>query len=237
MGMVLGRAKRRRDFLIVAIPGVLAITDGAALSFGLDNKLVWIASIVLFVWPIYLITEKFPEEEPEVSYLQSVRATIYFTELLVLIPANGFLITPRNPITILLTPLVSMLLVFLDVMIYRGYRDEVKVFDKRQMNLFYRMIIEAGAASIWLSVAIVQANFVIGDNGALSLVLDVLFALVWGFVAYWRETKSANSAQQLAEQLRKSRWQQKLNFRKRQRRGIRNARNSEPTQRRNRRST
>jgi hypothetical protein len=217
LAAVFGKAKRRRDLLLVLIPGVIAIADAALVYYGLASLVIWLGSIVLFVWPLYLITEKFPEDQPELSYLQSVRATIYFTELCFLLFANGFLITPSKPVTFLYVPLVSLTTVLLDIMILRGYREEIRLFDKEQIRLFIWMIFYAGSACIWLSIAIVQFNPSSGADQTLVVISDILFGLLMGFLAYLHERRSVKLAQNLADSLKATRWQRRAVFRRKRR--------------------
>jgi hypothetical protein len=217
LAAVFGKAKRRRELLLVLIPGVIAIADAALVYHGLASLVVWLGSVVLFVWPIYLITEKFAEDQPELSYLQSIRATIYFTELGFLLFANGFLIVPSNPVTFLYVPLVSLTTVFFDIMILRGYRDEIRLFDEEQNRFFIWMIFYAGSACIWLSMAIVQFNLSSGADQAVVVILDILIGLLMGFLALLHERRSVKLAQQLAGSLKATRWQRRANSRRKRR--------------------
>ncbi|MGA2628247.1 MAG: hypothetical protein ABSF63_14445 [Candidatus Bathyarchaeia archaeon] len=60
MGKVLDQAKKRREFLLYLMSGAVPILDIGAVALGLDIKYIWLPSLVLFVWPGYLLTEKFP---------------------------------------------------------------------------------------------------------------------------------------------------------------------------------
>ncbi|MGD0549112.1 MAG: hypothetical protein ABSA81_01035 [Candidatus Bathyarchaeia archaeon] len=215
--MALNKAKRRKEFLLILIPAILPVVDAAVVSFGLDMKLIWVPSFVLVAWPIYLLTEKFPTEEPELAFLQSVRASIYFFDLLWLIAGNGLLVTPLNLTTFVFTPLVALVSVLIDVGILHSHRAEVKLFDNEQSRLFTSMVMGAGFASVWLSVAVVQTDFVIwtSKGEVFSILIGIAFSGVLGYFAYRREAKSAKFARELADSLKRSRWHRKLRFQRR----------------------
>lgn len=75
--------------------------------------------------------------------------------------------------------LVSLTTVLLDIVILRGYREEIRLFDKERTHLFM-MILYAGSACIWLSVAIVQFNPSSGADQTLVVISDILFGLLMG---------------------------------------------------------
>lgn len=215
--MVLSKAKRRKEFLLILIPAIVPVIDGAALAFGLDVKLIWVPSFVLVAWPIYLLTEKFPTEEPELAFLQSVRASIYFFDLLWLIAGNGLLVSPLNLTSFVFVPIVALVSALIDVIIMQSHRAEVKLFDNEQSRLFKHMVAGAGFASIWLSFVVVVTDLMIwtSKNEIPSVLIGIAFSVLLGYFAYRREARSAKFARELANLLKKSRWYRKKRYQER----------------------
>ncbi len=217
----LGRkAKRRREFLIIAVPVLVSALASGAVSFGLNPQLVWIPSVVLFLWPIFLLTEKFPDADEELSFLQSVRATEYFAGLLVMVPVNTLLITPSNPITILLTPVASAILIQVVTLVVRSTRRELELFDLEQKKQLTSVLREAGVAVIWLSAGIALADYTILVAGPTinAAVYAIPSCLIMGYVASRNEGRSSRFSTELAASLKRSRWSGKRKFRKSRRR-------------------
>jgi hypothetical protein len=206
------KANRRKEFLLAAIPALIALLDGAAIALKFYPELVWIPSVVIFIWPVYLLTEKFSSEDPELSFLQSRRAALYLVQLLVIVPTNALLFLTGNSDAILAPPLVGVLLRVITPL-FMGGREEVRLFELPQRELYNKMAAEASVATIWLASTLAVVDLFIYLGSPILLVgFGIPIAAIFGYMAYRNESKSVQFEFQLAASLRKSRWVQKRKF-------------------------
>jgi hypothetical protein len=207
------KAKRRKEFLLlVAIPALIALLDGVIIALKFYPELVWIPSVVIFIWPVHLLTEKFSSEDSELSFLQSRRAALYLVQLLVIVPINAILFLTGNSDAILGPPLVG---VFLRVItpLFMGGREEVRLFELPQRELYNKMAAEASVATIWLASTLAVVDFFIYLGLPILLIgFGIPIAAIFGYMAYRNESKSVQFEFQLVASLRKSRWMQKRKF-------------------------
>ena len=213
-----GKGRRRRDFLLVVIPTLTAIIMGGAVSFGLSPKLVLIPSLVLLVWPIYLLTEKFSEDQQEMAFLQSIRATEYFVGLIVMIPVNGAIVATVNLLAVFLTLPATAVLTYVTALVARSVRAEVRLFSEAERSQLDKVLREAGVAVIWLSTAIAFDDLTLSASpNVLGLTLAALVSLAFGYIAMRNEARSTRFAALLSESLGRSRWANRVQFQKRRR--------------------
>jgi hypothetical protein len=198
------------SFVLFVVSAVAVLSVAFLVSYGLDPNLAKIVYGTFFIWPAYLLYIKAHLTDLPRAFLQTIRAATYMVSFVFLIPMNSLVVTPTVPLSILLTPVVSLVLVGILMGSFRYFYEEVKLFDSVQVKQFSGMIVNAGVACIWLSCAIAFLNlgFVFGSVAILEAAVPS--GILMSGITYWNERKSAKSMKNLAESLTSSGWPQRV---------------------------
>ena len=201
------------SYILVLAIALAQVSRAALVSFGLDPNVALVTYTLFFLWPGYLLHVKSRSRDLAAVLLQSSRATTYGVSFLFLIPLNALVVTAANPSTILLTPMVGLgLAAVIGVSLKRTYK-ETAFFSKEELHEYSSMIMNAGTACIWVTVAIGYFNLILTHgllDTPLGLVTVASVVAVNAGVSLWSEHKSARNLNHLFSALRQSGWTKKV---------------------------
>jgi hypothetical protein len=200
-----------RNFILAVISAVALLSRTFLVFMGLDARLSTIVYVLFALWPAYLFYIKSRPDDLATTFLQSSRAATYGISFLLLVPINSLVVTPAQPFSILLTPAVGLVLAAMVGVTLAHFSEEIRMFDVRQRNEYKEMIAGAGAACIWITVAIGFLNLVIFEGSlAASMGVALIVSIVNGGVAVWKDYGSVRHMKLLAESLSSTGWPLKV---------------------------
>lgn len=204
----------RLDKLLLFLVGASFTVPSIAGSFGLDPRLVWGPVISYAAWIVFrAVLPTIILSYPQRSIVERMRGWFYLFSLAVTFFINFLMlvILPRTfEVFFVGVATVGFILMLIVAFIPRTFfRKEIVYMSKEQERRIYKILKEAGSASIFFAIGILllSMEFVGLEEFSLpSTVMSLTTVLALFVYAVYRERKSSKLARELADSLINSAW-------------------------------